>query len=152
MFTKTIKRGLLWSLVIISVGFLLFTPYDQLLDNAKQVLPWVSTAIILSEALFITGLIIMALAAGMSVRHPWRLRRELKAIFRTTANSRLFWVGFWINVIGAVGSTGSVCVALLKVLPVQSWAIILIPLADLLATALLRLWVISYRARERDLS
>lgn len=152
MSTKTIKRGLLWALVIISVGFLFFTPYDQLLDNAKQVLPWVGTAIILSEALFITGLIIMAIAAGMSVRNPWRLRRELKAIFRSAANSRLFWVGFWINVVGAVGSTGSVCVALFKVLPVQSWAIILIPLADLLATALLRLWVIRYRARERDLS
>jgi hypothetical protein len=147
---KTIKRGLLWTLVVISVGFLFFTPYDQLLDHAMQVLPWVGTAIILSEALFMTGLIIMALAAGISVRYPWRLRRELKVIFRATANSRLFWTGFWINVVGALGSTGSVCVALFKVLPVQSWAIILIPLADLLATALLRLWVIGYRARERD--
>lgn len=151
MSTKTIKRGLLWGLVFLSVGFLFFTPYDQLLDNAKQVLPWVGTAVVLSEALFIIGLIIMAIAAGTSIRHPWRLRREIKTLFRdTVVKSRLFWVGFSINVIGALGSTGSICVALFMVLPVQSWAIILIPLADILATVLLRLWVIRYRAREGD--
>ncbi len=152
MTTKTIKRGLFWGLVILSVGFLFFTPYDQLIDRAIQVLPWVGTTLILTEALFIIGLIIMALAAGMSVRNPWRLRREITTILQQTVTSRMFWVGFWINLVGAIGSTVVLAIALFKVLPIQSWAIILILVADLFATILLRVWVMRYRARERGLS
>jgi hypothetical protein len=148
MATKAIKRGMLWLLVIFSVVSLFFTPLDSILDKILMVLPWVGPGLIATEVLFIIGLGIMATSIGLRIRNPLKLRKELGNILREATDVRTFWVGFWINAIGAAGSCLLVCIALFVALPITSWGLAYIPLADLVATLALRAWIIRASTHE----
>ncbi len=150
MSTKTIKRGLLWSLVIFSLGSLVFTPFDSLWSRVISSLPWLGTGVIVSEAFFIGGLIIMAMSMGLKIRNPLRLRKELKSILRASVATKPFWVGFWVNALGAVASGILLGVGICVVLPVTSWGLLYLPLVDLTATVVIRRWALEVHARECD--
>ena len=142
MQTKVFKRGLLWGLILISIGSLLFTPFDSLKREISQTLPWVGLGVIVSEIFFIGGLAIMALSIGMKLQNPLKLRGELKRVLRASITSRGFWVGFWINAVGAVTSSILLAAGIFAALPMTSWGLLYLPVADLAATIVIRQWAL----------
>lgn len=146
METKRFKRGLFWGLILISVGSLLFTPFNSLRRDMSQTLPWVGFGVIVSEILFIGGLIIMATSIGLKVRNPLKLRGRLKHILRNSIITRSFWVGFWINAVGAVLSSLLLAAGIFAALPMTSWGLLYVPIADLAATIVIRQWALRARS------
>lgn len=154
MSTKDLKRGLLWGLVVFSLGSLVFAPLHTLQEKLVHALPWVGTGVILTEAMFIGGLCIMATSIGMKVhvRTVFSLRAELKEILSASTATPTFWVGFWMNAIGAVGSGLVTAAGIFMALPVTSWGLACIPFADLVVTIVIRQWALQAHARVRSLS
>ncbi len=152
MRTKTIKRALLWALVIFSIASLLFTPFGSLKEDIIRVLPWFGVGVIVTEMLFIGGLAIMATSMGLKVQNPLRLRGELKSLLAATTSTKMFWLGFWVNAIGAIGSSVVLGVGILMALPPSSWGLMTLVGADIAATVVIRGWAVRAHTRERDLS
>lgn len=152
MFSKSLERGLLWSLVLFSIGSLIFTPFHALWDSVLHALPWLGTGVIVTEAMFIGGLCIMAASMGIQIRNPFALRKELKNILREGAATQAFWTGFWVNALGACGSSVLLGAGICITLPITSWGLLWIPAADLAVTASIRKWALRSLARERALS
>ncbi|HEY0965024.1 MAG TPA: hypothetical protein VGE13_00915 [Candidatus Saccharimonadales bacterium] len=152
MQTKTIKRALLWALVIFSIASLVFTPLGPLKDDIIQVLPWFGVGVVATEVLFIGGLAMMAASMGVKFRNPLRLRRELKSLLAATTTTKMFWFGFWINAAGAVASSIVLGAGILMALPPSSWGVLSLVVVDITATVVIRGWVVRAHARERGLS
>jgi hypothetical protein len=53
-------------------------------------------------------------------------------------DSRLFWVGFWLSVVGASGDGIVLIIGIGKSLPVASWGLMILPFWDLGLTYLIR--------------
>lgn len=139
-------KYLLWGIITVSLAFLVFSPLDKVIDEVRVAAPWVVGGFFLTEGMFITGLVLVALSASMSIGNPLKLRGRAKEVLHEAAtevaNSRLFWVGFWLNASGAFGSGMVAVVAVMATLPVQSWGISLLAFMDLSATIALRAAVI----------
>lgn len=150
MSTKIIKRGLLWGLLIYSVGSLFFMPIGPILDRFKAVVPWIGTGVIATEALFIIGLLVMATSLGLRIHNPFQLRKQMKSILQEAVASRMFWNGFWINAVGACGSSLLLCIGIFSALPVTSWGLVYLPIADLATTIAIRYWALRANANARE--
>lgn len=141
------KRVFFWVLLVYSLGSLLFTPLGPVLASVKAILPWVGVGAIVTETLFIAGLVIMAAAIGLESRNPLTLRKDIKRMLVAAVETRSFWVGFWINAVGACGSSLFLCAGILIALPPSSWSLLYFPLLDLAATIAIRHWAIKAQAR-----
>lgn len=148
---KTIKRGLFWGLVLFSIVSLVFTPFASLKSDITRALPWVAVGVVVSEVLFTIGLVVMATSIGVKIRNPFKLRRELKRVLLASTATWVFWVGFWINASGAVGTMLLLGAGILVALPMTSWGLLWVPVVDLAATIAIRQWALRAHARERGL-
>lgn len=131
---KNLKTILIVIAVAWSVVMLVFSPLGEVLDSLKDNAPILGVSLIASEVLFIIGLVLMALSLGIKVRNPFKLRRHLKEFISSISASKLFWVGFFVNLVGAVMTAIIGLAGVMLVLPVASWPIALIFLVDLWAT------------------
>jgi len=124
----------------------------MLVERIVATLPWVGIGVIVTEVLFVSGLLIMALSLGIRIRNPLKLRREIKSVLSASTASKTFWAGFWVNAVGAVGTGLLACAGIISVFPVTSWGLMYLPLIDLVATVAIRHWAIKALACERVLS
>lgn len=151
--TFPLRRFLFWSLIVLSIGSLLFAPLQPTIDRVKEVGPWVGLGLIVSEVLFIIGLVLMAAAAGVKLgRNPLAWRSRLDTILGALSRTPLFWAGLVVNTIGAIGTGLVVLAAVLAGLPVSAWGLLVLPLADLGLTAAVRAAVVGGVKRSGDSS
>lgn len=149
---KTLERGLLWGLVIYTVVSLILTPFRSIKEAVVDVLPWIGIGVMVTEVLFIGGLLIMATSVGLKTRNPLSLRKELKNILRASTQTRVFWVGFWINATGACGSSLLLMIGVFVAFPVAGWGVACALLIDLVVTIVVRKRALEVQTRERALS
>lgn len=132
-------KKLTWLLIIFSVAMLFFSPLEELRKTLSETLSWVVPGLLLTEGLFVLGIFFMA----ASVEHelglnPLKWRSHVRNVLRYVPQSRIFWTGFWVNAVGAVGSGVVLGVAIVVGLPVTSWGLIWLPFLDLGLTIALR--------------
>ena len=116
----------------------MFAPFEQVIDGIVQILPWVGAGVIVSEVLFIGGLLVIASSIGLKIKNPLKLRKEFIEILSACTGTKVFWLGFWMNAVGAVGTGVLLIAGIVIALPASSWGIAIMPLVDLLATIALR--------------
>lgn len=118
-----------------TVGSVLATvaidPMSETIENVKEAAPWVVGGVATSEALFVTGAIMMAASVGRKVGNPFKIKERIPEIASKADSSRLFKTGFWVNTIGAVGDFVAVSPAIVSTMPVHSWGVLGFTLADL---------------------
>lgn len=136
---RSIRRVAFWSVVIASVGMLFLTPLTDVSERARAVAPWVGASLVLSELLFVVGLLVIALAAGVRLpRNPLAWRAELPSLLASLHRTPAFWVGLIVNTIGALGTAVVLIVAITRGLPWQSWGLLVLPVTDLMLTLAVR--------------
>jgi hypothetical protein len=137
-----------WLYAVLILFSLVYTAYSwSHFSDIKErlaAIPAFGGALVLTEVSFIAGALLMAAAIGESFegisgrKHLWAkamyARKHTKRLAEQFLESRLFGLGFWLNFIGAVGTTAILAVGVVTVLPVGSWALLLVLLVDLLAT------------------
>lgn len=148
---KKIERYLLWTLGLVSVAFLIFAPWGEVWGRIKEHFFWMAIGGAISEAAFAGGLVIMAASIGMNIRNPFKLRKNLKSILQSSTKTRLFWIGFWTNAVGAIGTGFLILFGIVLVLPVSSWGLAVLAIFDLMVTIALRRVVLGVHARHRNL-
>lgn len=126
-------------LLVVSLLSLLFSPAAIVKDRVLDTAPSLLAGIVITEGLFILGIIIMASAVSFSLaRNPFRWRQHLTSLARQVGKTRLFWLGFWINAVGALGSGLLLAYGVVRSLPVTSWGLLWIPIGDVLLTLAVR--------------
>jgi hypothetical protein len=141
---STTRALLLIAVAVLSIGW---TIYDwgnlNFLKDRLIGVEYVAIGLLLTEALFIVGALVMLAAVGEKIPsfHPRRwvgnvnfLKKEIKAISSRAISSRLFGFGFWLNFIGAVGTSVILMLGVVRLFPIQAWGLLLILVIDLLAT------------------
>jgi hypothetical protein len=148
MLEKTIKhhKKIMWALVAASIAMLFFSPLNELKETVSEALPWVLTGVLITESLFVIGIIIMAIAVEYELGlNPLKWRSHIKSVLHHVPENRLFWIGFWINAIGALGSGIVVAAGILISLPATSWGLIWLPFLDLSLTVALRITILELK-------
>lgn len=132
------------ALVIVSLVLLVISPFDLVIDKIrKENLLLIGLLISIAELLFISGIIIMATSVGHDIGfNPLKWRGHLKQIVNKVSKDKLFWVGFWINFAGAVMTTSVLTIMAIRLLPPQSWGVVLLGFLDIFITLSLRYEVI----------
>lgn len=147
---KTNKRDILIVLPVFSLASILLTPVSEVKKGITDNLPWIGVGTLITEVFFIIGLGIMALEAGHQLGpNPVRWRRKLPHIFRGVVRTKIFWLGFYTNTAGALGTAIILSIGIFKILPPQSWGLIILPLLDLSLTFALRYAVVNASKDER---
>lgn len=144
-----VRKRVFWGVIALSAVWTIVGPLGDVIDQVAPKLPWIGALIGVSEALFTAGVLTMAAAMGLRVGfNPmrwWRLRGQIRDIAFLDHPNPLFWVGFWVNVVGAVGSGLIVTIAVLTTMPPLSWGLSLFGFADLSLTFIVRreivLWI-----------
>ena len=112
------RRNALIFLLVASLAAVLLTPLSVVKQGISNNLPWIGVGILISESLFIIGLGMMALEAGHELgKNPFFWRKKLRHVVSRMVRTKLFWLGFWINAIGAVGTAVIVSIGIIKTLP-----------------------------------
>ena len=136
--------SLMWTVAELIFGTL--RPRLQVVDFAG-----VGSLLVLSEAAFVLGLVLIATATGRSlgrnVRSLAALRSETKAILQAVGKQRLTRVGLYLNWGGAAGTALVLVGAVLVLLPPASWGLATVPAVDLAGTFALRLPIRAALAR-----
>ena len=134
------QRYVVAGLVMLSALLLILSPYRETLEIIRSYDYWLAVILIgVSEVLFIGGIIVMALAVGHDLGlNPVKWRGQLKSVIQKVTEDRVFWVGFWVNFAGAVGTTLVIATLVVLVLPWQGWGIAAIGSLDLVVTVALR--------------
>jgi hypothetical protein len=113
-------------------------PFGELKRRLIDVTPWAGAGFIVSETMFIGGIMIMAWAVGLDWGNPLKLRKTLAEIYNKANGSRPFWLGFWINSLGSVGSSAILSIGLILYLPPESYGLLGVAVLDLAATVVVR--------------
>ena len=133
------NKWVLIGLVIASDLLVFISPLGELKEKFTNQAPEFAVAILVTEILFILGLFIMAYSVGHSLgKNIFKWKKQLKNIVKDIPDNRLLWVGFWTNTIGAVGTGIAVGVAIIKILPPQSWGLLWLAFIDLGITLAIR--------------
>jgi hypothetical protein len=133
------KRSIAVTLALVStVLTLIMNPLGELKRSLFDVAPWAGVGVIVSEAMFTSGIMMMAWAVGLGWGNPLKLRKALAEICGRANGSRLFWFGLWVNSFGAVGSAVVISIGLIFYLPPESYGLLGIAFADLAATIVIR--------------
>ena len=144
----------MWVLVALSVLSLVFSPLGPVIERVREVGPWVALGLLISEALFIAGLAVMAWSVGVRLGpNPLRWRERLSEVLASLDRSPMFWTGLVANTVGAVGTAVVLGWAVVAGLPVSAWGLLVLPLADLSLTVAVRAAVVGgvRRNAERNL-
>ena len=151
--TASWRTYALWLLIALSVGSLVLSPLDETVDRVRRVAPWVGLGLVVSEALFVIGLAVMAWSVGIGLGpNPLRWRQRFSAVIDSLHRTPVFWIGLAVNTVGAVGSAAVVVAGVVAGLPRSTWGLLVLPVADLGLTAAVRTAVVSgVRNRRSDL-
>lgn len=123
----------------ISILSIFFSPLGVIKDRILEDAPGFLTLLILSEVVFVVGILIMASAVGFELgRNPLTWRKHFHGLVQEITTDKLFWVGFWINAIAALATGILMGVGVLTLLPPQSWGLLWIAGADIALTLLIR--------------
>ncbi len=139
-----IRLSLLTLVAVFSIGWTIYdwARLDELKSRVEGI-AYLGVSLMLSEAFFIVGAILMLLAIGEELptlhftkwlHHLRFVKREIKTIASSAIQSRLFGIGFWMNFTGAVLTSLILVFGVVKLLPIQAWGILLILAIDLIAT------------------
>ena len=146
---------ILWIVIILSLLGLFISPTKPIVDQLKHNLPWVAVGIIISEIILTIGFALMLYVATPAFIRS--LKKSFKSAFfeiihikkivdefdwslvaNKCNNSRLFWLGFWVSIIGASGDGVILIVAIGNTLPMASWGLMILPFWDLGLTLVIR--------------
>ena len=126
-------------IIIFSIILSFFSPIGKTIDKIAEVSPQILIGVGITEGLFVIGLLIMAGVVGFELGpNPLKWKRQFKKVAHHLPEDNWFWVGFWINATGALGSGVVVAWGVIKALPPQSWGLIWIPFLDLGLTIVIR--------------
>lgn len=146
------RRWLFWLLVTGSTASLVRSPLPATADRLRPVAPWLGLGLLVTELMFVTGLALMALVAGVELGlNPVRWRTRMPLVLAGLRRTPWFWLGLVINSAGALGSALVVAWAVLAGLPRSAWGLLIVPLFDLALTVSMRTIVISHLRRNVDL-
>ncbi len=133
------RKNALILLVIGSLLSIFLTPLSRVKQEVTSNLPWVAAGTILTETMFIVGLGIMAWEAEEELgRNPLLWRKRIHKVINHLVTTKAFWVGFWVNAAGALGTAIIVGLSVILTFPVQSWGLLWVPALDLAATITIR--------------
>jgi hypothetical protein len=117
-------------------------------DLRLQAVGKFGVALIITEALFTLGALLMATSVGLEVAGANRLHRVYRILRQSRARARqmateileskLFALGFWMNFAGAVGTSVILISVVASFVPTTGWGLLLLLFLDLLATFLWR--------------
>ncbi len=139
------------AVVAVSVLASFLTPISETTDKISAVAPWVIVGVGVTEALFITGLLIMAARVGFELGpNPLNWKRHFKQVAHHLPEDKLVWLGFWINALGALGTGLVLAWGVVRALPPQSWGIIWVPFLDLLLTVFIRATILELRREYQE--
>jgi hypothetical protein len=132
-------RYLIWSIVVLSIALMVIAPGSGLKHQLSSSLPWVAISLLVTESLFVIGLVVMAWTVGHSLGpNPLSWRRQLPLVLKALPSSNWFWAGFAANLLGALGTILIMILAVVTNLPWQAWGLLAVPAADLVVTVLVR--------------
>lgn len=139
------KRHLLVLLILASLAMFLLGPSRLLLERIEETRAVFSLAsIAVSEALFILGLFIMSMVVGVDLgKNPFKWRAHFRTLVSQVRKQKLFWVGFWINAVGAIGSGVLIIISVIVLLEPKYWALCIIGLIDLIITLAIRFEILT---------
>lgn len=136
---------IIWAGLLVSI--VLAIAYWPQLSLAKQQishLMFYGVALVITEIFFTAGALIMAVEIGAElsgeIRGPhwlYRLRharRNLRKHAKAAIRSRWFGLGFWLNFIGAVGTSLILIVGIMSVAKIAGLGLIAILAIDLVAS------------------
>lgn len=133
-------------LVVVSAIGLANAAGQDTVDRILEHLWWAGTGLLVSEAVFVGGLAVMLAALGMRLSpNPMRWRRQWRAAARKATSTPTFWVGFWINAVGALATGVIGTAAVVVTLPVTAWGLAALPLLDVALTLSVRGAALSWR-------
>jgi hypothetical protein len=117
--------------------------FDLIKERARE-LAWLGSGLLISEVCFIAGALVMTVSLGVEVAgnnrvHGWwkklrYARREVKSMAQEAVASRLFGFGFWLNFVGAVGTSILLALSVIKFIPLAGWGLLVLVIIDLVAT------------------
>ena len=143
-------RKLIWVLLVISAVFLILSPYEELRLRIEENIPWIIGGLLISESIFVIGIFIMATRIGYELGlNPIKWRAHLHTVAHHIPEDKPFWVGFWVNTIGAVGSGVIFAYGIIRTFPVESWGVAWIAFLDLSITFTVRAAVLELRNEYR---
>lgn len=145
------KKVVLAVILAWSVLGLFLSPFGDTKEKVFDRGPWVLVGVVLAEVLFVVGLLMMAAAIGIEVRNVRFLRKNIKRILRSAVSTPLFWAGFWLNAVGAIGDAVVLAIGVGATLPIESWGLIVLPSLDFFATITLRAAVIKWSQQPADM-
>ena len=139
------KKKLIILLGFFTVVELFLVPFNASSTELAK-LPIFATLLLFSESLFIIGLLLIALSVEHDLGpNPLKWRRHFKTLIKHIPNDKKFWIGFWINLVGALSTGLIVLFGIIFVLPIESWGIIWLPITDIAITILLRATILELR-------
>lgn len=144
-------KKIVWVLLVISIIFLLLSPLDEVRDKISQTAPTLLLSILVSEAAFILGILIMASSIGFELgKNPLTWKRHIHEITKELPDNKMFWFGFWVNAAGAFGTGIFLSIGIIRVFPVQSWGLLWIAFADIALTLTVRAAILELRTEYKN--
>jgi len=137
--------------ILVSIIASFLTPVGETINKVSQVAPDVLVGVGVTEALFVIGLVIMATVVGFELgMNPFKWKQHFKIVAHHLPQDKWFWIGFWINAAGALGTGVILAWAVVKALPPQSWGIIWVPFLDLGLTVFIRASVLELKREYQE--
>jgi hypothetical protein len=138
----------LMAIAVLFAVSLIWTTYDwptfSLIKARAEGVAILGIGLALTEACFIIGAIVAAASVGMllsaqggfvgwwkNLRHA---RRNIQDVMQSITRNKLFEFGFWLNLLGAVGTSLLLGVAVVMLLPVVAWWILILLILDIAAS------------------
>lgn len=113
-------------------------PYEEVIDQALEAAPWVLSGVVVSEAAFVAGGIMMAGSVGNKIGNPLKIKEKIPEIAKQANDSLLFKSGFWVNTAGAVGTGVFLSAAIVGKMPPEAYGALSVTLVDLSLTCAVR--------------
>ena len=141
------KHSTVLLVIVVLVSIALTIVNWNTMSEARQRLSsivWTGPALLMTELMFIVGAVMMAMSAGEELstyRHPRHWHHGIRALRQNTRRfaenliiSPLFEIGFWLNFVGAIGTSVIIIAGLIIVAPYTGLGITIIVFIDLIAT------------------
>lgn len=144
-FYRQHRKKFITLLLAITIVELIFLPLNFSPESLHG-LPEFSILLLFSELFFIVGLALMA----FSVEHdlgpnPFKWRKNIKKLMQHVPSDKKFWLGFYINMFGALATGLVFFIGIILFLPVEAWGVLWIPVFDIIVTLLLRASILQLR-------
>lgn len=139
MIRKKNREAVIIALVVMSLIVALLSPKDQVIDALSNQWSYLLIILVATEGLFLAGLAIMIVVLGYDLGpNVFLWRKHLNSALHEIPQQNSFWIGFWVNAVGAVGTGLVVLFTVITILPVQAWGLSLIAVLDISITLSLR--------------